>query len=322
MLVFSATLFVSDESENVILITMRIFLTGLFIFVFFAIPARWYYVCEIRHNCGDEPTEQLIPRATSLVLMDGDSVILEGYEEFAFDSNSVTPITTENNEDFLAAVADYLEDNPEKNITIAGRFTEGEKGKSSGINENLGVARARAIEDLLEKAGIEESRMLIDHEMVDGNDLIKEPITFSLYTPEEKPDDYAKLQFRFEDMTYSDANFEFGKADFTPGLACLSYLDSLQIVLTDNDDIILSIIGHTDSVGDDKMNYKLGLDRADNAARYIVENYDVDSSIRTESVGETEPVAPNTNPDGTDNEAGRQKNRRVNFKLIKKDIEQ
>jgi outer membrane protein OmpA-like peptidoglycan-associated protein len=301
---------------------MRIFLTGLLIFVCLAIPARWYYVCEIRHNCGDEPTEvQPVPRATSLVLMDGDSIILEGYEEFAFDSNSVTPIMTNNNKQFLAAVANYLNDNPKKNITITGHFTENEKGKSSGINENLGVARARAIEDLLEKAGIEEDRMVIDHQMVSGN-ILKEPLTFSLYTPEEKPDDYARLQFRFEDMTYSDANFEFGKADFTPGIACLSYLDSLQIVLTDNDDIILSIIGHTDSVGDDKMNHKLGLDRADNAARFIVENYDVDSVIRTESVGETEPVAPNTNPDGTDNEEGRQKNRRVNFKLIKKDIEQ
>ena len=228
---------------------------------------------------------------------------------------------TNNNKQFLAAVANYLNDNPKKNITITGHFTENEKGKSSGINENLGVARARAIEDLLEKAGIEEDRMVIDHQIVSGN-ILKEPLTFSLYTPEEKPDDYARLQFRFEDMTYSDANFEFGKADFTPGIACLSYLDSLQIVLTDNDDIILSIIGHTDSVGDDKMNHKLGLDRADNAARFIVENYDVDSVIRTESVGETEPVAPNTNPDGTDNEEGRQKNRRVNFKLIKKDIEQ
>ena len=301
---------------------MRIFLTSLFWFVLLAIPARWYYVCEIRHNCGDEPTEvQPIPRATSLVLMDGDSVILKGYEEFAFDSNSVAPIMTENNQKFLAAVAEYLQDNPEKNITITGRFTEKEKGKSSGMFENLGIARAAAIEKALEKLGIDESRMSIDYEMVDGNEL-KEPLAFSLYIPEEKPDDYAKLQFRFEDMTFSDANFEFGEADFIPGTACLSYLDSLEIALATNDNIILSITGHTDSIGTDKSNHKLGLDRADNAARYIVENYDIDSVVRTESVGETEPVAPNSNPDGTDNEEGRQKNRRVNFRLIKKDIEQ
>lgn len=301
---------------------MRIFLTSLFFFVLFAIPARWYYVCEIRHNCGEEPTVmQPIPRATSLVLMDGDSVILEGYEEFAFDTNSVQPIMTDNNRAFLGAVADYLEDNPDKNITITGRFTEGEAAMSSGIYENLGIARAAAIEKELEKLGIDENRMTIDYEMVEGNEL-KQPLAFSLYIPEEQPDDYAKLQFRFEDMTFSDANFEFGEAIFNPGLACLEYLDSLQIALHEDDGIILSITGHTDSIGTDKKNYKLGLDRADNAARYIIENYDIASDVQTESLGEKEPVAPNTNPDGTDNEEGRQRNRRVNFKLIKKDIEQ
>ncbi|MFT4759073.1 MAG: outer membrane protein OmpA-like peptidoglycan-associated protein [Paraglaciecola sp.] len=303
-------------------ITMRIFLTSLFFFVLLAIPSRWYFVCQIRHNCGDQPTAvQSIPRATSLVLMDGNSVILEDYEEFAFDSNSVAPIITANNEVFLAAVASYLKDNPDKNITITGRFTKDEKDKSSGMFENLGIARAAAIERALEKLGIDENRMSIDYAMVDGNEL-KEPLAFSLYIPEEKPDDYAKLQFRFEDMTFSDANFEFGKADFTPGVACLSYLDSLQIALVDDDDMILSIIGHTDNIGDDKMNHKLGLDRADNAARFIDKNYNIESSIQTESVGETEPVDPNEKPDGTDNEKGRQKNRRVNFRLIKKDSEQ
>ena len=301
---------------------MRIFLTSLFFFVLFAIPSRWYYVCEIRHNCGDQSVvEQAIPRATSLVLMDGDSVILQGYEEFAYDSNSVEPIMTENNKDFLAAVAKYLKNNPEKNITIKGRFTEAEKGKSVGIFENLGIARAAGIEKQLEKLGIEESRISIDYEMVTGNEL-KQPLAFSLYIPEEKPDDYAKLQFRFEDMTFSDANFEFGKADFVPGLACLKYLDSLQIALSTDESIILSITGHTDSVGSDKVNHKLGLDRADNAARYIIENYAINSTIQTESVGEKEPVAPNTQKDGSDNPEGRQKNRRVNFRLIKKDIEE
>lgn len=300
---------------------MRIFLTGLLWFIIFAIPSRWYYVCKVRHNCGEEPTVvQPVSRATSLVLMDGDSVILQGYEEFAFDSNSVQPIMTENNKAFLDAVADYLKDNPDRNITITGRFTEDEKGKSVGILENLGIARAAAIEKLLEKLGIDESRMSIDYEMASGNDLTQ-PLAFSLYVPEETPEDYAKLQFRFEDMTFSDANFEFGKADFVPGLACLAYLDSLQIALANDESIILSITGHTDSIGIDKTNHQLGLDRADNAARYIKDNYEIASTVQTQSVGETEPVAANTNPDGTDNEEGRQKNRRVNFKLIKKDIE-
>ena len=38
--------------------------------------------------------------------------------------------------------------------------------------------------------------------------------------------------------------------------------------------------------------------------------------ILTEGFGESMPIAPNENPDGSDNEAGRAKNRRVEFKLL------
>jgi len=299
---------------------MRIFLTGLFFFILFAIPSRWYYVCEIRNNCGEEPTEILpIPRAKTLQLIDGDSIILEGYEQFAFDS--IAPIMTADNQEFLKAITDYLNENPDKNLTITGHFTKAEQGKHSGIHENLGIARAAKIEELLEGLEIEEERISIDYEMVNGNDL-KEPLAFSLYIPEENPDDYAKLQFRFEDMTFSDANFEFQKADFKPTQACLNYFDSLQIVLTEDLATILVITGHTDSIGTDEFNYKLGLDRADNAAKFIKGDYEIPSDIQTQSLGEKESVAPNTNADGTDNEEGRQKNRRVNFRLVKKDIEE
>jgi len=35
--------------------------------------------------------------------------------------------------------------------------------------------------------------------------------------------------------------------------------------------------------------------------------------------GESRPLVPNSNPDGTDNPENRQRNRRVEFKLIKED---
>ena len=147
---------------------MRLFLTSLFLFLLFAIPARWYYVCEIRQNC--EPVEEVLPaRATTLKLMDGDSVILEGYEQFSFPMNSVQPDINENNEQFLQALADYLKNNPDKNVTITGHIRKSEEGTSAGIFENLGTARAGMIERMLEKLGIDESRITIDH-VLDKND--------------------------------------------------------------------------------------------------------------------------------------------------------
>jgi OOP family OmpA-OmpF porin len=58
----------------------------------------------------------------------------------------------------------------------------------------------------------------------------------------------------------------------------------------------------------------LGMRRAVAAKERFVK-LGITSPINTVSMGETQYAAPNSNPDGTDNEAGRQKNRRVNFKL-------
>jgi outer membrane protein OmpA-like peptidoglycan-associated protein len=41
------------------------------------------------------------------------------------------------------------------------------------------------------------------------------------------------------------------------------------------------------------------------------------SIITTRGLGETKPVAPNTNPDGSDNPHGRQQNRRVEITVEK-----
>jgi outer membrane protein OmpA-like peptidoglycan-associated protein len=47
-----------------------------------------------------------------------------------------------------------------------------------------------------------------------------------------------------------------------------------------------------------------------------VQNASVSAArISTRGWGETKPVAPNTNPNGSDNPAGRQKNRRVEITI-------
>ncbi|HHM20832.1 MAG TPA: OmpA family protein, partial [Bacteroidetes bacterium] len=203
-------------------------------------------------------------------------------------------------------------------LTLTGRYLESEKSTPAGIFENIGIARAAYIERLLEKLGIDESRIHIDHQIVSGQTL-HEPVAFSLNT--QKPDDYQKLEYRFEDNTFSDANFAFNSAEFIPGDAFLLYADSVKSYLADHPEKILSITGHTDSIDTEKYNYNLGLMRAKSAAQYFRE-LGVKAKIITNSKGETQPVAPNSKPDGSDNPEGRQKNRRVNFKITDADMNQ
>ncbi len=294
--------------------TMRVFIFGFLIFLAFAIPARWYFVCELRHHCGDEPA--VVARPMTLSLKDGDKTVLQGYEQFSFPLNSFEPEMTANNQEFLAEAAQYLKLNPDKNITLTGRYLESEAKAKSGIFENIGIARADAIKQLLSKMGVDEKRFSIDYQMVQGETL-GEPVSFELYLP--KPDEYDKPVYSFKDNTFTDANFEFGSAVFRPGEQCILYADSVKTFLDQNPSMMLTIIGHTDSIGTEKANFDLGLRRAKNAVQYFRE-LGVKADIVPESKGETQPVAPNSKPDGSDNPEGRQKNRRVNFKIDEKPV--
>jgi outer membrane protein OmpA-like peptidoglycan-associated protein len=61
---------------------------------------------------------------------------------------------------------------------------------------------------------------------------------------------------------------------------------------------------------------KLSDNRAAAVKSWLVENAGVSASrITTRGWGETKPIASNTKPDGSDNPAGRQKNRRVEITI-------
>jgi outer membrane protein OmpA-like peptidoglycan-associated protein len=78
----------------------------------------------------------------------------------------------------------------------------------------------------------------------------------------------------------------------------------------------LLIEGHTDGKGTHPYNMKLSENRALSVKNWLVQNAGVSSArITTRGWGETKPVTPNTNPDGSDNPQGRQKNRRVAITL-------
>lgn len=76
--------------------------------------------------------------------------------------------------------------------------------------------------------------------------------------------------------------------------------------------------GFTDSKGSDSYNLNLSEKRADSVKTWLVKSGGVEAArITAEGRGESDPVAPNTNPDGSDNPEGRQKNRRVEITVNK-----
>lgn len=70
--------------------------------------------------------------------------------------------------------------------------------------------------------------------------------------------------------------------------------------------------GHTDAKGEEAYNQKLSERRAASVRDWLVRKGGVaPAAIATSGRGESQPVAPNTRPDGSDDPVGRQRNRRV-----------
>lgn len=73
----------------------------------------------------------------------------------------------------------------------------------------------------------------------------------------------------------------------------------------------VSVEGHTDSIGSEEYNLRLSRQRADSVASALESDGTQASRLQTRGFGKKYPIAPNKNSDGSDNPAGRAKNRRV-----------
>lgn len=85
-------------------------------------------------------------------------------------------------------------------------------------------------------------------------------------------------------------------------------LREIAQVLIENPEVSIKIIGHTDSDGKPEMNLELSRKRAEAVARSLHQDFKIDAKrMTTEGKGASEPVEPNTTPQGKAN------NRRVEF---------
>ena len=109
-------------------------------------------------------------------------------------------------------------------------------------------------------------------------------------------------------------NFDFDKATLRPD--AVSILSEAAEILKRYPDLRVEVAGHTDSKGTDAYNQKLSERRATAVYDYLTAQ-GVAASRLTGPIGygESRPIAPNTNADGSDNPEGRAKNRRTELNV-------
>ena len=110
--------------------------------------------------------------------------------------------------------------------------------------------------------------------------------------------------------------YDFNKATLQE--TSFTSLDKLVDLLTANPAMHIELSAHTDSKGKAAFNQRLSEARAKSCVDYLVSKGIDASRLTYIGYGATQPVAPNTLEDGSDNPEGRQKNRRTAFTIIKK----
>ncbi len=101
--------------------------------------------------------------------------------------------------------------------------------------------------------------------------------------------------------------FETGSATINPKY--FSDLNNVIQILNETPEKNIEIQGYTDNKGSNESNMKLSKERANAVAKYLTDNKINSNRITANGFGKTKPVSSNAT------EKGRQKNRRVEFKM-------
>lgn len=128
------------------------------------------------------------------------------------------------------------------------------------------------------------------------------------------PDIETKIEDDFDKIDLPTFNFKYDKTNTVQDTE--ERINQLIAFTKKYPDVKLMISGHTDNNGSLEYNDKLSLNRAKIVKKALVERGVNPDILFVEGIGEISPIATNDTPEG------RQKNRRVEFRIIKEDVVQ
>ena len=117
-----------------------------------------------------------------------------------------------------------------------------------------------------------------------------------------------KLITQYKRTYRLDVHFAPNRSDLYP--AAKKEVDNLLGEMQKNPTMKVEVAGHTDNVGDDKLNMQVSQKRANAIKSYLVEKGVAEKRIVAKGYGETAPVGDNATEDG------RNRNRRIEIRMF------
>lgn len=308
---------------NRILLPLALLALWIFAFLFWLCPKCFFGASAAaignkkeKKEIIKEPIKKAVLSALAplgLAINDGTAFTTKAAKNIDFNRSSynyIAPLSDDVNAS-LKETAEYLKAHPERGLTITGIYGKDEANKSAF--ENLGLARANNVKQILSKLGVSGKQLAISSALLGGN-------------------------LSFKDIMYNGTKFGFGKIanDISARLAAIKakflgkplmlYFPTgkQDVNLTvqqrkDFSDLVfyldnvskssLEVSGHTDNKGGSNLNKRLSRKRAEFVRDYLVGNGLGQKRLSTRGYGPDRPITTN------DTDAGRAKNRRVEVTL-------
>ncbi len=138
-----------------------------------------------------------------------------------------------------------------------------------------------------------------------------EPVPEIALAPEPEPKAQAEVvEELLQTLDLSGITFLSGSNEITPQGKLI--LDEVVNVLAEHTEFDVVIEGHTDSVGDDNLNFELSQQRAQSVLNHLASTGIQAERLTAAGLGESQPIADN------DTKEGRSLNRRIEFTVRRK----
>ena len=263
----------------------------------------------------------------------------------AFSRSSYKPTQpfSKEMEEYLKRAAEYLKKNPDRSLTINGKYDRRESNQS--VFPNLGMARASEIKWVLVNLGAPSSQLLGSSTLLEDNSLkdrLENGVTFSfgkaikkevqvpvntpiqsvvkpakapnkeeiLRTIKKFPKDVAAHLIAIRGRFAGKPIFIYFGNEPPISEQQLRDFSDLAFYLEKVVDSSVEVSGHTDNHGAETANIRLSRKRAERVKDYLVSIGFNAKQVSARGYGPTKPIASNAT------ESGRDKNRRIEITLL------